>query len=207
MKLTVEQLKAILTENPHAGDWVDALNNNLEAANINTPHRIAAFLAQTAHESTDYTHLSENLNYGAKGLLGTWPKRFDAVTAAAYARQPEKIANKVYALRLGNGDEKSGDGWKYRGRGIIQVTGKNNYGSCSVAIYKDTRLLENPDILSTDKDAAIKSACWYWTVNDLNTLADNQKITEMTKKINGGYLGLEERIAKFNLANKVLGGE
>ena len=207
MKITAEQLKAILTHNEHAGDWVEALNNNLEAAKINTAHRIAAFLAQTAHESTDYTRLSENLNYGAKGLIGTWPKRFDAATAAAYARQPEKIANKVYANRLGNSDEASGDGWKYRGRGIIQVTGKNNYGACSVAIYGDARLLENPDLLSTDKDAAIKSACWYWTVNNLNLLADNQKITEMTKKINGGYLGLEERVSKFNLASRVLGAE
>lgn len=207
MILTAEQLKQILTHNPNAEDWVDPLNAVLNNAKINSVSRIAAFLAQTAHESLDYTRLSENLNYSAKGLQATWPSRFDAATAAAYARQPEKIANKVYALRLGNGDEKSGDGWKYRGRGIIQVTGKKNYGACSIAIYGDSRLIENPELLSTDKEAAIKSACWYWDTTKLNELADNHKIAEMTKKINGGYLGLAEREEKFALAYKVLGGE
>ena len=112
MILTANQLKQILVHNPNSDEWVDPLNAVLDSAKINSVSRVAAFLAQTAHESADYTRLVENLNYGAKGLMSTWPSRFDAATAAAYARQPEKIANKVYALRLGNGDEKSGDGWK-----------------------------------------------------------------------------------------------
>jgi len=207
MNITKEQLVILLSPNTNAEDWVDPLNKAIEGTEINNIHRLAAFIAQTAHESADYTRLSENLNYGAKGLVATWPKRFDAATAEAYARQPEKIANKVYALRLGNGDEQSGDGWKYRGRGIIQVTGKNNYATCSKSIYGDYRLLDTPEILSTDKVAAIKSACWFWELNGLNKFADDTRITEMTKRINGGYLGLEERIAKFNIAYKVLGGE
>jgi len=207
MNITSEQLSAILTHNPHAGDWLDAINTILPTAGIDTPDRVAAFLAQTGHESTDYTRLSENLNYSANGLVATWPARFTAATAAAYARQPEKIANKVYANRLGNGDEGHGDGWKYRGRGILQVTGKTNYARCSKAIYGDYRLLDTPEILGNDKEAALKSACWFWTINQLNELADGRYIRDMTKKINGGFNGLEERIAKFAAAQKILGSE
>lgn len=204
--LTKEHIIAILRNNPNGGDWFEALSKALSESDITTDLRIAAFMAQTSFESTDYTRLHENLNYSARGLQITWPSRFTAETAALYARKPEKIANKVYANRLGNGSEESGDGWRYRGRGIMQVTGKNNYGACSKAIFDDYRLIDNPELLEDDKYTAVKSACWFWDRNHLETLADNQYITEMTKRINGGYHGRAERLAKYWAALAILRG-
>lgn len=162
-------------------------------------------MAQMAHESADFTRLKENLNYGAAGLIATWPSRFDAGLAAAYARQPEKIANKVYANRMGNGSEESGDGWKYRGRGIIQITGKSNYAACSKALYGDYRLLDIPEVLETDHDVIVRSACWFWNEKDLSKLADDNNINEITKRINGGYHGIEDRTARYIAAKSILG--
>jgi putative chitinase len=157
------------------------------------------------HESADFTRLTENLNYSAAGLVKTWPKRFTEETAQGYHRKPEKIANKVYADRMGNGNEASGDGWKYRGRGIIQITGKNNYVAFSNAKFDDLRLLEDPDYLLTP-EGAVESACWFWTTNNLNEIAGAQNITLITKRINGGTHGLSSRIARYERAIDILKG-
>lgn len=176
----------------------------LEEYDINTPLRISHFLAQTSHESSDFTRLVENLNYSEKGLLSTFKRYFiTPAQALTYARKPEKIANRVYANRLGNGDEASGDGWKYRGRGAIQVTGKANYMKCSLYLFNDERLLTNPDKLLEPK-YAILSACWYWSVNGLNRIADADNIQLLTRKVNGGTNGLSDRQRRFTRIYSVL---
>lgn len=159
--------------------------------NINTPFRLAHFFAQIHHES-NLKPISENLNYSSIGLQKIFKKYFPTKEIAdAYAKQPEKIANKVYANRMGNGDENSRDGWKYRGRGFIQLTGKNNYKALRKATTID--YVNNPDLLLTEADAMI-AAIWFWTENNLNHYADKDDIKIITKKINGGYNGLQHRI-------------
>lgn len=172
---------------------------------INTPERIAHFLSQCAHESGNFKVFTENLNYGAKGLRGIFPKYFhtDAL-AAAYERKPEKIANKVYANRMGNGDEASGDGWKFRGRGAIQLTGKNNYSEFDK--FVDDDILANPDLVATKYP--LLSAAFFFHKNNLNAIADkglgSDIVLAMTKRVNGGTHGLEDRQAKFNLYKSIL---
>lgn len=206
-EFTVEQLTQILHGHPQSAEWFAALGNNLPEYEVTSVNRVAAFLAQTCHESGNYAKLHENLNYRAESLIKTWPTRFNSSNAAAYAHQPEKIANKVYSSRNGNGDEASGDGWKFRGRGILQITGKANYTACSAALYEDPQyLLDNPELLEEDMDIAVSSSCWFWELNKLNALADVGDIKTMTKRINGGYIGLEERIAKFNQNLAILQG-
>lgn len=175
----------------------------LEEYDINTPLRISHFLAQVTHESNDFKVLKENLNYSQSGLLSVFRKYFTPEQALAYARKPEKIANRVYANRLGNGDEASGDGWKYRGRGAIQVTGKTNYMKCSLYLFNDERLLTNPDKLLEPK-YAILSACWYWRTNNLNRIADTDNIQLLTRKVNGGTNGLSDRQSRFTRIYSVL---
>lgn len=182
--------------------WYDAFSL-LNDYDINTPLRLSHFLAQTSHESADFTRLVENLNYSEKGLLSTFPKYFTPAQAAQFARKPQAIANRVYANRLGNGPESSGDGWKYRGRGAIQVTGKTNYKNCSEYLFNDDILLTNPDLLLEPK-YAILSACWYWDINNLNKIADGNNIELLTRKINGGLNGLEDRRARFGRIYSVL---
>jgi putative chitinase len=183
--------------------YYDGLVKAMEEFEINTPLRIAAFLAQVAHESGNFRAVHENLNYKAEGLQKIFHKYFpDADTANEYARQPEKIANRVYANRMGNGDEASGDGWRYCGRGLIQLTGKSNYTACGEDLGVD--LHENPEYLETPEGAA-RSAAWFWDSRDLNDLADEKDIKAITKKINGGYIGLEEREKNYEHALSVLG--
>jgi len=160
-----------------------------EKYQLNTPLRIAHFMAQIEHES-GLNPVSENLNYSAKGLLTTFPKYFNNETALLYAKHPQLIANKVYANRMSNGSEDSGEGWKYRGRGFIQITGKENYFRLS----NDTDIdcLKNPDLLLQEPNAMI-SALWFWDLKGLNALADKDDIKAITKKINGGYNGLVSR--------------
>ena len=143
--------------------------------------RIAAFLAQIGHESQNLSRMSENLNYSKEGLIRVWPTRFNEYSATTYARQPEAIANCVYANRMGNGPEFTGDGWKYRGRGHIQITGRYNYTVCGEAIGLD--LLKNPDLLLEPEHAAIASA-WYWGSNHLNKMADERKFDSISLTIN-----------------------
>lgn len=182
---------------PHLDwDWYEALLL-LDDFDINTPLRISHFLAQTSHESNDYKVLVENLNYAEKGLLSTFKKYFTPEQAKLFARKPEKIANRVYANRLGNGPEDSGDGYRYRGRGAIQITGKANYKNCSEYLFNDDILLTNPEMLQEPK-YAILSACWYWEINNLNKIADGNNIEIITKKINGGTNGLVDRMKRFD---------
>ncbi|EME70985.1 glycoside hydrolase family 19 [Paramagnetospirillum caucaseum] len=161
---------------------------------IDTPLRQAAFLAQIAHESGQFRALAENLNYSAEALLRVFPRHFDAGQAATYARQPQRIGSRVYANRMGNGDEASGDGWRYRGRGLIQVTGKANYAACGTALGLD--LIAQPDLLEQPAPAA-RSAVWFWHRNGLNRPADARDIETITRRINGGLTGLDDRKAHY----------
>jgi putative chitinase len=202
MKVTKEQLDKITTRNKNNAALAEALNKYLGKYEINTKNRVAGFLAQCGHESVDFTVLKENLNYGAKGLLATFKKYFpDEATALKYERKPEMIANRVYANRMSNGPEASGDGYKYRGRGAIQLTGKDNYTRFAAAIGKTIE--ETVAHLET-LEGAIESACWFWKTNGLNAIADKDDIVAMTKKINGGTIGLEDRKAHYEKAKQVL---
>lgn len=185
------------------GKWTEPLKETFEKYNIDTARRQAAFIGQCMHESGGFKTLEENLNYSAKALMATWPSRFSSEEVAnQYARNPEKIANKVYGGRMGNGPEETGDGWKYRGRGIKQLTGKENYERCGSGLGVD--LVGNPDLLLEPKYAAL-SAGWFWNKHNLNDLADKADIETMTKRINGGLLGLDARKAAIQKAESVLG--
>ena len=180
--------------------WLEPLTAAFARFEINTPERQAAFIGQCAHESANFKTLQENLNYSAKGLNATWPSRFPSeAEAQPYHRQPEKIANKVYSGRMGNLEE--GDGWKYRGRGLIQLTGKDNYRLASDALAVD--FIADPDLVLTKEYAAL-TAAWYWNKRGLNKEADAKDFTGMTKKINGGVIGLADRVAHINTALGVL---
>ena len=201
--ITSSNLQKIFPRNHNIAAWVDPLNSILSNYDINTKERVAGFLAQCGHESGEFKILVENLNYSSKGLLTVFKKYFTPEQAEQYARKPEMIGNRVYANRMGNSDETSGDGFKYRGRGILQVTGKENYTSCSFFLYEDNRLALHPELLEQPLDA-IKSACWFWTKNNLNVWCDKKDIVTLTKRINGGTNGLEDRIKKFDLAMSIL---
>jgi putative chitinase len=203
-EFTLDHASEILKHNDQVEYWYIALCDNLPTFDIYNKERVAAFLSQTCHESANYTMLHENLNYRAESLIKTWPNRFNGSNAGHYAHNPERIANKVYSDRMGNGTEMSGEGWRYRGRGPIQITGKDNYRACSMAVYGDTRLLDNPELLEEDMDVAVKSACWFWNSRNLNELADEGNIKEITRKINGGYNGLEDRESKYTMAMTIL---
>lgn len=201
-----EHLKEIIGPNPYLDYWYDAICQILPVYEIDTPERVAAFLAQCAHESGGFKFLKENLNYKAASLRKVFPKYFpDDATANNYANRPNKqeaIANRVYANRMGNGDEASGDGFRYLGRGLIQLTGKNNYTLFAAAI--DTPLEQIPEYLQTF-EGAIQSACWFWEQNQLNQWADKKDIMTLTKRINGGTIGLEDRIKHYNHALHLFG--
>jgi putative chitinase len=178
------------------------LNEAMEEFEINTPRRMAAFLAQCAHESGNFRTVRENLNYSADGLKKIFPKYFKDRDASQYHRQPEKIANVVYSGRMGNGDEASGDGWRFCGRGLIQLTGKTNYEHCGEALEVD--VVGDPKWLETPEGASW-SAAWFWDSRDLNDLADAGDIKMITKRINGGFIGLEDRIEHYETALEALG--
>jgi putative chitinase len=203
MNLTVAQLKQMVPGITYADHWHEALTQLLPDYEINTPKRVAAFIAQCAHESGGFKFLKENLNYKAESLVKVFPKYFkDMATAKAYEKQPAKIANKIYGGRMGNGDEASGDGYRYCGRGLIQLTGKDNYSWFAASL--EISVEEAAEYLETFEGAA-QSACWFWENNNLNSLADRGDILAMTKKINGGTIGLEDRIKHYNHALHVLG--
>ena len=205
-ELTLQQLKELLPKNPYVEHWHRALAQLLPDYDINTPQRIAAFVAQCAHESGGFTALKENLNYKAATLRKIFPKYFpDDAIANHYASLPNKqeaIANKVYASRMGNGDESSGDGYRYCGRGLIQLTGKNNYQSFADSLEMNVE--DVPEYLATFEGAA-QSACWFWESNNLNQWADKGDILTLTKRINGGTIGLEDRIKHYEHALHVFG--
>jgi len=182
--------------------WEIPLNQTFVKYDINTNKRQAGFIGQCQHESNNFKTLEENLHYSAAALMRVWPSRFpDQATADQYANNPQKIANKVYAGRMGNTED--GDGWKYHGRGVIQLTGKDNYIFCGQALKLP--LLDNPDLLLDPMNAAL-SAGWFWNKKGLNAAADVSGWEEVTRKINGGVLGLDDRIAKINKALQILEG-
>jgi putative chitinase len=206
MNLTLAQLQQLLPKNPYVTQWHGALSQLLPDYEINTAPRIAAFVAQCAHESGGFTALKENLNYRAATLRKIFPKYFPTDEIANYyASLPNKqaaIANKVYANRMGNGPEESGDGYKFCGRGLIQLTGRDNYSWFAASL--DISVEEASDYLQTFEGAA-QSACWFWETNNLNRWADAGDILTLTKKINGGTIGLEDRVKHYNHALHVLG--
>jgi len=203
---TVEQVRELV---PRAlggpDDWYESMYEALPQYAITSVPRVAAFIAQCAHESGGFSTLEENLNYKAATLTRIWPQRYPVGIAEQFAGKPEAIANKSYGGRMGNGPEVSGEGWKFRGRGLLQLTGKDNYSSCSKFMFQDDTLLENPDIL-LDAYYAIHSACWFWHRNNLNQYADSGDFATMTKKINGGTIGLEDRKKHYAHAVEVLSG-
>ena len=206
MNLSLQQLKELLPKNPYVDHWHQALSQLLPDYEINTAQRIAAFVAQCSHESAGFTALKENLNYKAVTLRKIFPKYFPSDDLAnVYANMPNKqeaIANRVYASRMGNGDEHSGDGYRYCGRGLIQLTGKTNYQSFADSLEMNVE--DVPDYLATFEGAA-QSACWFWETNNLNQWADKGDILTLTKRINGGTIGLEDRIKHYEHALHVLG--
>jgi putative chitinase len=202
MQITADQLRQLFPNNKYLDDLAECLNDSFDKYEINTVNRAAGFLAQCGHESNGFTVLKENLNYSAAGLTKIFQKYFpDEASAASYAHNPEKIANKIYANRMGNGDEASGDGYKFRGRGAIQLTGRDNYTRFGATLGLD------PDSCVADMetlDGGVESAMWFWKNNGLNAICDADDIVHMTKKVNGGTIGLAERTALYNKAKGIL---
>lgn len=207
MPITEQQLRQVLPKSgPAAVTFLAPLNRAMTRYKIDSRVRTAAFLAQIGHESGQLRALGENLNYSAEALVRTWPSRFDAQTAQAYARQPEKIANRVYGGRMGNGPEASGDGWRYRGRGLIQLTGRANYRAAGEAL--GLPLEEQPELLEQPEYAAM-SAAWWWAQHRLNELADAGRFKDIGSVINTGQpgrtpKGSAERQALYDIALRVL---
>lgn len=220
LPLSIEQVQACTKSSAkNAATYLPFLQTACKTYDITSPLRCAAFLAQIAHESARLSVIEENLNYSAIGLAATWPSRFASrdsngnyrkskdgrnvpnTQALNLHRKPELIANSVYSNRMGNGDVSSGDGWKYRGRGLKQITGRVNYSSCSVDLRED--FIQRPDLLLTPLYASL-SAGWFWNKNQLNNLADSGDFTAITKVINGGTLGLEQRTAFYQESLRVL---
>ncbi len=184
--------------------WVDALNETFQRFNIFTPIQQASFIGQCGHECGNFRILEENLNYRAETLMKLWKSRFPTIEIAnEYAKNPKKIANKVYANRMGNRDESSGDGYRFRGRGCIQLTGHANYFHAGQACGED--FVMQPDLVATPRYAAM-TAGWFWDTHKLNQYADRQDFLMMTKKINGGTIGLDDRIKHINHALDILNG-
>lgn len=200
--LSRDQLAQIIPKNPYIDHWYHAISLALPDYDINTTPRVAAFLAQCGHESEDFLFLQENLNYKAESLSRVWPNYFPPNIAAEYAHNPEKIANRAYANRMGNGPEESGDGWAHCGRGLIQLTGRANYQAFADSI--ETPVEDIQHYLATF-EGAVQSACWFWESNDLNKWADAGDMVKMTKIINGGTLGMDDRVARFNKITHILG--
>lgn len=208
----IEQLKAAGIKHEVAERWLPHVQKALARFGIESDRQVAAWLAQTAHESGGYTMLVENLNYRATTLAACWPNRFAELgpdkkpkrtekgaliptkVAESIAGKPELIANMVYSKRMGNGPAESGEGWKYRGRGLKQLTGKDNYTRCGQALELD--LVANPDLLLEPEGAAL-SAAWFWSVNKCGPLADADDFVGLTKKINGGTIGLADREKRY----------
>lgn len=200
---TLAKFKECVGNPPYADHWYEALCEILPDYDINTVPRVAAFLAQTAHESGGYRAIKENLNYKAESLMRVWPRYFpDLATAQRYAHNQQAIANRAYANRMGNGDEASGDGWKFCGRGLIQLTGKSNYQRYAESL--EIGLDEASEHLTTF-EGCVQSAAWFWEANNLNQYADSGDILTMTKRINGGTLGLEDRQKHYKHSIHVLG--
>jgi putative chitinase len=192
-----------MVKNPYIDQWYEALDQLLDDYEINTPLRVSHFIAQCAHESGNFVFIKENLNYKAASLRKIFSKYFPTdELAAQYANKPERIANRIYANRMGNGPEESGDGFRYCGRGLIQLTGKDNYtffaGSLGISVEEASEYLQT-------FEGAAQSACFFWEQNRLNRFADANDVKGLTRAINGGFIGLEDRIKHTNHALHILG--
>jgi putative chitinase len=212
MTPTIQHLRAAGVSQELAERWLPHVKAAFDRFGINTPMQVAAWIAQCAHESAGFKTLTENLNYSADTMAVVWPSRFAVLGpdkkpvkvkgknqpnkfALALHRQPEAIANTVYANRMANGNIESGEGWKYRGRGLKQLTGKDNYTRCGQGLNMD--LVGNPDLLLTPEGASL-SAAWFWSTNKCGPIADSGDFVALTKKINGGTIGLEDRQKRYN---------
>ena len=192
---------AVKIDIAHAEALLPGLEAAIKTADLDTPARLSAFLAQTGHESGGFKFLEENLNYKPETLCRVWPSHFNEENCHEFSGNPEAIANFAYAGRMGNGDAGTGDGWRYRGRGFLQLTGKANYEHASSDLGFD--FVSEPDAVATPEGAAL-TAAWFWKKHNLNHYVDNNDFTQMTKIINGGTIGLEDRVARFNHAMSVL---
>ena len=203
MIITESQLcSALGIKSDRASIWVDPLNETFARFGLVDPFHVSAFLAQIGHESARLSSVEENLNYSSNGLTSTFPKYFTHEQANDYARQPVKIANRVYADRMGNGDEISGDGFRYRGKGLLQVTGKENHAACGKAL--GLPLVDDPELLLEPINAAL-SAGWFWNAKKLNNLAELEDLRGITKVVNGGMNGFADRQLLYQTAKKALG--
>ena len=203
--ITIEQLQACFphTKADRIEYFHEGIDQTFQVFDINTPQRAAAFLAQTGHESGGLNLTEENLHYKAATLSRLWPRLFPADVAEQYAAQgPQAIGSRAYGGRMGNGPEETGDGFRYRGRGLIQLTGKDNYAACGDALGMD--LISDPDQVAQNP-VAVLSAGWFWDTHHLNALADQGDMLTITKRINGGTIGLEERVELYNHILSVLG--
>jgi putative chitinase len=201
---TKQQLASLLPSNRYIDHWYNALTSILPSYNITTPERVAAFISQCAHESAEFTVLQENLNYSPAGLERVFKKYFvTAEQVLKYANNPKAIASRVYANRMGNGPEETGDGYTFRGRGLIQLTGRENYSWFAESIQ--TPVEEIPEYLLTF-EGSVQSACWFWDTNNLNSYADKLDLYGLTKAINGGLHGFEDRKRRFNAALQLFRG-
>ncbi len=212
---TPAKLQACVPANPRVAEWYDVMCQTLPEYQINTWQRVAQWIAQVGHESGDFRTVTENLNYRTSALTAKFGRRITLAEANRLGRNdvtgqkanPEGIANVIYGGDWGRrnlGNSQPGDGWKFRGRGLIQVTGRSNYAACSKALYGDEMILLNePEILS-EPDGAIRSACWFWNSRKLNALADREDLEGVTRLINGGTNGLDDRRVRYTLARKVL---
>lgn len=210
--LSIKQFKEFAPHTKYPDNWYETFFmpqtelggvTLLKDYEIDTPKRLAAFLAQCHHESGGFVYLSENLNYKATGLMNTFPKYFpDMATALKYEKRPQAIANRVYANRMGNRDEASGDGWLHAGRGVIQLTGAENYRNFAMSL--EITVQEASEYMQTFEGAA-QSACWFWETNKLNALADSGDFVLMSKKINGGTKGMEDRELQHARIRRILG--
>ena len=197
--MTSEQLQALGIDQK----WLESLNETFAKYGIDTPTRQAAFIGQCQHESNNFKTLEENLHYSARGLMATWPSRFpNEAVANEYANNPEKIANKVYGGRADLGNTEDGDGWRFHGRGVIQLTGRSNYTVCGDALGQP--FASQPSLVLEPKWACL-SAGWFWNKKGLNALADNEDWQTMTKRINGGLNGYDDRVNKIHKAMDILG--
>ena len=200
--ITPDQFKELFPKAKNIDVWVFAINTLCQKYDI-VGVDLAQFLAQCGHESGGFTTFSENLNYSKDGLIKTFGKYFNESNVTPYIRNPQKIASRVYANRMGNGDEASGDGWKYRGKGPIQATGKNNYLAFSEWYFKDDRIVKTPTMM-LDPMVGIAFACWFWKTNNISQLAKTENTVAVTKRINGGTHGLESRKKMYEKCLSVL---
>ena len=200
---TQDQLQQFLPNNQHVEHWFEALSTVLPDYDISNVQRVASFLGETYVESAAYTAIQENLNYRAESLTKVWHSHFPTMEIAnQYAHNPEAIANRAYASRMGNGDEASGDGWRFCGRGLIQITGRSNYQAFADSLSMDIN--DVPDFLQTF-EGCVQSACWFWEANNLNQYADAGAIDHESRIVNGGTLGLQERRAAYERALQIIG--